>query len=74
MQLKKTSKKIGNLINEVRTFLNGYFSFNNIDMTWERLFKKKKSIWHERAWCRQILNDHFGFIIKEIIGEDVTIS
>ena len=32
MQLKKTSKKIGSLINEVRTFSNGYFSFNNIDV------------------------------------------
>ena len=31
MQLKKTSKKIGSLINELRTFSNGYFSFNNID-------------------------------------------
>ena len=31
MQLKMTSKKIGSLINEVRTFSNGYFSFNNID-------------------------------------------
>ena len=30
MQLKKTSKK-KSLINEVRTFSNGYFSFNNID-------------------------------------------
>ena len=32
MQLKKTSKKIGSLINEVRTFSNEYFSFNNIDI------------------------------------------
>ena len=31
MQLKKTKKK-GSLINEVRTFSNGYFSFNNIDI------------------------------------------
>ena len=31
MQLKKTSKKIENLINEVRTFSNRYFYFNNID-------------------------------------------
>ena len=31
MQLKKTSKKIGSLINEAGTFSNGYFSFNNID-------------------------------------------
>ena len=30
MQLKKTSKK-KNLINEVKTFSNRYFSFNNID-------------------------------------------
>ena len=30
MQLK-TSKKKKNLINEVRTFSNEYFSFNNID-------------------------------------------
>ena len=33
MQLKKTSKKIRSLINEIRTFSNGYFSFNNIDIT-----------------------------------------
>ena len=32
MQLKKTSKKIGSLINEVKKNLNGYFSFNNIDI------------------------------------------
>ena len=31
MQLKKTSKKKWSLINEIKTFSNGYFSFNNID-------------------------------------------
>ena len=31
MQLEKTSKKKESLINEVKTFSNGYFCFNNID-------------------------------------------
>ena len=36
MQLKMTSKKKGNLINKIRTFSNGYFPFNNIDVGIER--------------------------------------
>ena len=32
MQLKKASKKIRSLINEIITFSNEYFSFNNIDI------------------------------------------
>ena len=40
MQLKKTSKKIGSLINEVTTFSNEYLSFNNID-TWEPSLKQR---------------------------------
>jgi len=38
MQLKKTSIKIRSLINELKTFSNGYFSFNNIDMIYRHSF------------------------------------
>ena len=32
MQLKRQAKKKENLINEIRTFSNMYFFFNNIDI------------------------------------------
>ena len=42
MQLKKTSKKKGNLNNEIITFSNGYFSFNNIDSAKKKVHEVKE--------------------------------
>ena len=53
MQLKKTSKKIESLINEIRTFSNEYFSFNNID---EICFFTVSS-YYLSGWLDKNLND-----------------
>ena len=62
MQLKKTSKKIGSLINEIRTFSNGYFFFNNIDYSKSKLMKKKLC-----SYCIYIVSCHDMFQISVII-------